>query len=85
MSDVVLIFFRLEKMRPETISLELAKGRIRNEIKNEGMVVAVEKLSTVSTRGSANTAATIVPRSIIIKAFMVFHLGFFMLPVASSL
>ena len=84
-SAAVLIFFRLAKIRAETISLEQAKGRMTNETKKEGILVAVEKLSTASTRGSANTAATAVPNSNITTALKVFHLGFLTLSTASSL
>lgn len=56
-------------MRVDTISLELTKGRITKETKNVGILVAVEKLSTASTRGSATTAARMVPRSNISTAF----------------
>lgn len=61
--DAILDFFLLAKIRVDTTSLELAKGRMTNEMKKEGMLVAVEKLSTASTRGSAVTAAIMVPKS----------------------
>ena len=61
--DAILDFFLLAKIRVDTTSLELAKGRMTNETKKEGMLVAVEKLSTASTRGSAVTAAIMVPKS----------------------
>nr|GMC70231.1 hypothetical protein TEA_007235 [Ipomoea batatas] len=49
-------------MIAETASLELvANGSATNEMKKEGIFVAVEKLSTASTRGSANAAAMAVP------------------------
>lgn len=53
---------RLAKIIAETASLELvANGRAINEIKNAGMLVALEKLCTTSTKGSAKAAAMAVP------------------------
>jgi hypothetical protein len=82
--DDILDFFFLAKIRVDTTSLELAKGRMTNETKNEGMLVAVEKLSTTSTRGSAITAAIRVPRSNIKPALEACHLAFSILSTASS-
>lgn len=70
------LFFRLARSRAGTTSLEEAKGRITNETKKEGMLVAVANLSTASTMGAANTAAIAVPRSRINTALQAIHLGF---------
>lgn len=75
-NEAVLFFLRLAKMIADTASLELvAKGRAMNEMKNEGMLVASEKLSTASTRGSANAAAIMVPNNSISTALNDVHLG----------
>lgn len=59
-------------MIAETASLELvAKGNAMNEMKKEGILVAVEKLPTASTRGSANAAAIIAPSNKNKTAFIV--------------
>lgn len=56
-----------------------------NDMKKEGMLVALEKLSTASTRGSANAAAITVPSDNSSTAFIVVHLESFISPTASSL
>lgn len=62
--DKVRCFFRLAKIMAETASLELvAKGIAMKEMKKDGILVALEKLCTASTSGSANAAAIAVPRS----------------------
>lgn len=83
--DVVLLFLRLAKIIAETASLEVAKGSAINEMKKVGMLVASEKLSTASTRGSANTAAIRVPNNNIITALKVIHFGFSTASTTSSL
>lgn len=70
-------FFRLANIIADTASLELvANGRAMNDMKKEGMLVALEKLSTASTRGSANAAAITVPTDNSSTAFIVVHLEF---------
>ncbi|KAJ0522690.1 hypothetical protein HanRHA438_Chr10g0462881 [Helianthus annuus] len=59
-------------MIADTDSLELvANGKAMNEMKKDGILVAVEKPSTASTKGSANTAATSVPNNNNSTAFAV--------------
>lgn len=60
-------------------------GSAMNEMKKEGMLVAVEKLSTASTRGSANTAAITVPSNNSSTALKDVHLGFSTPSTISSL
>ena len=61
-------------MIADTASLELvARGSAMNEMKNVGMLVASEKLSTASTRGSANAAAIAAPSNSSETAFKVIH------------
>lgn len=84
-SEAVLCFFLLANIIAETASLELvAKGRAIKEMKKVGIPVASEKLSTASTRGSANAPATIVPKTSSNTAFRVVNLGFSTPPVTSS-
>lgn len=62
--DAVVFCFLWAKMIAETASLELvAKGIAINETKKEGILVALEKFSTASIRGSAKAAAMTVPSS----------------------
>jgi len=62
--DADLSFFLLANMIADTASAELvARGNAMKEMKKEGMLVAVEKLSTASTNGSAKAAAIAVPSS----------------------
>ena len=76
-NEAVLTFLRLAKMIADTASLELvANGRAINEMKKVGILVASEKLSTASTRGSANAAAITAPANNIIAALKDVHLGF---------
>ena len=82
--DAILVFFFLAKIRVDTASLELAKGRMTNETKKEGMLVAVEKFSTTSTRGSATTAAIKVPRSNMKAALEACQWAFSILSTTSS-
>jgi hypothetical protein len=83
--EQVLCFFLLAKMMAETASLELvASGRAMNEMKKDGMCVALEKLWTVSTSGSANAAAMAAPRRRNPTAFAMHHPGFSTLSTASS-
>lgn len=85
-NEAVLIFLRLAKIIADTASLELvAKGKAINEMKNEGILVASEKLSTASTRGSANAAAIMVPINSIRTALKDVHLGFSTFSTTSSL
>jgi hypothetical protein len=64
-------------MIAETASLELvAMGIAMNEMKNEGILVAFEKLCTASTSGSANAAAIAVPRSKSKMALKLVQVGF---------
>ena len=75
--EEVFLVFLPAKMIADTASLELvAKGMAMKEMKKEGMLVAAEKLSTASTRGSANTTAIPAPRRRRETAFRVTHLGF---------
>lgn len=84
--DEDLSFFLLANITADTASLALvARGRAMNDIKKGGILVALEKLSTESTRGSAKTAARTVPRVNSITAFMVVHLGILTTSTASSL
>lgn len=79
-------FFLLANIIADTASLELvAKGRAMNDMKKEGMLVALEKLSTASTRGSANAAAITAPSNNSSTAFMVVHWGFSTPSTTSSL
>lgn len=72
--EAVLNFFLLAKIIADTDSLELvARGSAMNEMKKVGMLVASEKLSTTSTRGSANAAAIAVPTININTALRVIH------------
>jgi hypothetical protein len=83
-SEQVLCFFLLVKMIAETASLELvARGRAMKEIK-DGMCVALEKLWTASTSGSANAAAMAAPKSRNPTALAMHHPGFSTLSTASS-
>ena len=69
--EAVLCFFLVAKIMADTASLELvARGSAINEMKKVGMLVAVEKLSTASTRGSANAAAIAAPNNNNNVAFM---------------
>ena len=73
-------------MIADTASLELvAKGSTINEMKKEGMLVASEKLSTASTKGSANAAAMRVPTNNKHAALIEVHLGFSTPSTISSL
>lgn len=73
-------------MIAETASLEfVAKGIAINEMKKEGMFVALEKLVTESTSGSANAAAIMVPTSNINAALKLIQEGFSTLSTTSSL
>ena len=73
-------------MIADTASLEfVAKGKAINEMKKEGMLVALEKLSTASTNGSAKTAAIIVPSTRNRIALMVVAFGFSISSPCSSL
>lgn len=84
--DADLSFFLLANITADTASLALvARGRAMNDIKNEGILVALEKLSTASTRGSAKTAARTVPSINSSIALVVVHLGFSITSTASSL
>lgn len=84
--EVVLCFFLLAKMIAETASLEfVAKGIAINEMKKEGMFVALEKLVTESTSGSANAAAIMVPVSNINAALKLTQEGFSTPSTTSSL
>lgn len=84
--EAFLRLLRDAKMIAETASLELvAKGSTTKEMKNEGMLVAVEKLSTASTKGSANAAAIAVPSSSINPAFKDVIFGFLTPSALSSL
>jgi hypothetical protein len=75
--DKVRCFFRLAKIIAETASLELvAKGIAMKEMKKEGIFVALEKLWTASTSGSANAAAIAVPRSKRAMALKQVQVGF---------
>uniref|UniRef100_A0A7C9AGV5 Uncharacterized protein n=1 Tax=Opuntia streptacantha TaxID=393608 RepID=A0A7C9AGV5_OPUST len=75
-SDAEFLLFLLAKMIADTASLEfVARGKAMNEMKNEGIPVASEKLLTESTSGSAKTAVTTVPRTKNNIAFMVVFLG----------
>ena len=83
--EQVLCFFLLAKMMAETASLELvASGRAMNEMKKDGMCVALEKLWTASTSGSANAAAMAAPRRRNPTALAMHHPGFSTLSTASS-
>lgn len=83
--EQVRCFFLLAKMMAETASLELvASGRAMNEMKKDGMWVALEKLWTVSTSGSANAAAIAAPRTRSATALVMHHPGFSTLSTASS-
>lgn len=85
-NDADLNFFRLAKIIADTASLELvASGSATNETKKEGMVVALEKLLTASTRGSANTAAMTVPSNSNKTALVAVDLGFSTASTLSSL
>lgn len=85
-NDAVLFVLRLAKMIADTDSLELvAKGNAINEMKNVGILVASEKLSTASTRGSANAAAIMVPTKSISTALTEVHLRFSTASTTSSL
>lgn len=85
-NDAVLCFLRVAKIMADTASLELvANGNAINEMKNDGILVAVEKLSTASTSGSANAAAIKVPSSSISTALKEIHLGFSTCSTTSSL
>lgn len=67
-----LCFLPVAKMIAETASLEfVASGNTMNEMKKDGIFVAAEKLSTASTRGSANAAAIAVPSNNNSTALMV--------------
>lgn len=71
-NEADLCFFREAKMIAETASLELvANGKKMNDMKKDGILVAVEKPSTASTKGSANKAATSVPSNSKSTAFIV--------------
>lgn len=73
-------------MIADTDSLELVtKGSTINEMKKEGMLVASEKLSTASTKGSANAAARRVPPNSKKTALIVVHLDFSTPSTVSSL
>lgn len=73
-------------MIAETASLEfVAKGIAINEMKKEGMFVALEKLVTESTSGSANAAAIMVPTSNINAALKLIQEGFSTRSTTSSL
>lgn len=72
-------------MIAETASLELvANGRAMNEMKKVGILVALEKLSTASTKGSAKAAAMAVPSNKYNTALIEVHLGFSTSSSASS-
>ena len=75
-SPTTLGFFLLTRSRANTTSLHPAKGRMKNEIKKEGILVAMAKLSTTSTRGLAKKDATRIPRSSINIVLLTTHLGF---------
>jgi hypothetical protein len=71
-------------MIADTASLELvANGRAINEMKKVGILVASEKLSTASTRGSAKAAAITAPANNISDALKDVHLGFLTPPSLS--
>lgn len=72
----MLGFFLLTRSRADTTSLHPAKGRMMNEIKKEGIVVAMAKLSTTSTRGSAKKDETRIPRSSFNIVLQITHLRF---------
>ena len=72
----MLGFFLLTRSRANTTSLHPAKGRMMNEIKKEGILVAMAKLSTTSTRGLAKKYATKIPRSSINIVLQTTHLRF---------
>lgn len=81
-----LNFFLLANITAETASLELvANGNATNEMKNLGIFVAREKLSTASTKGSANAAAIMDPSSKSSAALNVVHRGFLTSSTTSSL
>lgn len=63
----------------------VASGRAMNEMKKEGMLVALEKLLTASTRGSAKTAAMTVPSKSSRTALIAVDLGFSTVSTLSSL
>ena len=76
-NEAVCLLSRLAKIIADTASLELvAKGSAMKEMKKAGILVASEKLSTTSTRGSANAAAITVPSSRRSTALMEVHLAF---------
>lgn len=71
-----LKFFLEANIIADTASLELvASGSAINEMKKVGIRVAAEKLSTASTKGSANAAAIKVPSSNSSTALIEFHRG----------
>lgn len=73
-------------MIADTDSLELVtKGSTINEMKKEGMLVASEKLSTASTKGSAKAAARRVPPNSNKAALIEVHLDFSTPSTVSSL
>ena len=77
---------RLANVIAATASLELVnKGSTMNEMKKAGILVASEKLSTASTRGSAKAAAMIVPSNNNSTALMVVRLELSTLSMTSSL
>lgn len=81
-----LSFFPLANIIADTASLELvASGRAINEMKKEGMLVALEKLLTASTKGSANAAAMPAPSNNSSTALIVVDLGFSTPSTTSSL
>ena len=77
---------RLANIIADTASLELVnKGSTMNEMKKAGILVASEKLSTASTRGSAKQTAMIVPSNNNSTALMVVRLELSTLSMTSSL
>lgn len=75
-SEAVCLLSRLAKIIADTASLEfVARGRKMKEMKKAGILVASEKLSTTSTRGSANAAAIRAPSINRSTALMEVHLA----------